>query len=153
MEREGERLERPPDCPQELYSVMRKCWACTATDRPTFSDLITLVAEVGSPVHPPVLVTTYQYLLVLAKTHSYSPIVTTVTPLVAGCSVWLRACRSKCSTSVFSISLLFQFFCLPPPLSLCLQAKPMEVLSVRDFNEPRMLPLLPNDLVTVIDHG
>ncbi|XP_067117900.1 non-receptor tyrosine-protein kinase TNK1 [Osmerus mordax] len=77
VEREGERLERPPDCPQELYSVMRKCWACTATDRPTFSDLVTLVAE----------------------------------------------------------------------------AQPMEVRAVRDFNEPRMLPLLANDLITVIDHG
>ncbi|XP_041738396.2 activated CDC42 kinase 1-like [Coregonus clupeaformis] len=45
VEREGERMERPPDCPQELYSVMRKCWACTPSDRPTFSQLTTLVAE------------------------------------------------------------------------------------------------------------
>uniref|UniRef100_A0A4W5PKY4 Tyrosine kinase, non-receptor, 1 n=1 Tax=Hucho hucho TaxID=62062 RepID=A0A4W5PKY4_9TELE len=45
VEWEGERMERPPDCPQELYSVMRKCWACTPSDRPTFSQLTTLVAE------------------------------------------------------------------------------------------------------------
>ncbi|XP_041723922.2 activated CDC42 kinase 1 [Coregonus clupeaformis] len=45
VEREGERMERPPDCPQELYSVMRKCWACTPSNRPTFSQLTTLVAE------------------------------------------------------------------------------------------------------------
>ncbi|KAM6949187.1 activated CDC42 kinase 1-like [Aplochiton taeniatus] len=45
VEREGERLERPQDCPQELYRVMRKCWACTPADRPTFSQLTTLVAE------------------------------------------------------------------------------------------------------------
>ncbi|XP_029615810.1 non-receptor tyrosine-protein kinase TNK1 isoform X1 [Salmo trutta] len=45
VEREGERMERPPDCPQELYSVMRKCWAGTPSDRPTFSQLTTLVAE------------------------------------------------------------------------------------------------------------
>ncbi|XP_052458105.1 activated CDC42 kinase 1-like isoform X2 [Carassius gibelio] len=45
VEREGERLERPPDCPQELYSVMRKCWACSPSDRPTFSQLTTMVAE------------------------------------------------------------------------------------------------------------
>ncbi|KAK7170645.1 hypothetical protein R3I94_000748 [Phoxinus phoxinus] len=45
VEREGERLERPPDCPQELYSVMRKCWACSPADRPTFSQLTTMVAD------------------------------------------------------------------------------------------------------------
>ncbi|KAG1955508.1 activated CDC42 kinase [Pimephales promelas] len=45
VERDGERLERPPDCPQELYSVMRKCWACNPADRPTFSQLTTMVAD------------------------------------------------------------------------------------------------------------
>ncbi|XP_042368560.1 non-receptor tyrosine-protein kinase TNK1 [Plectropomus leopardus] len=45
VEREGERLEKPPDCPQELYAVMRKCWACNPADRPSFSQLCTLVAE------------------------------------------------------------------------------------------------------------
>ncbi|XP_059211114.1 non-receptor tyrosine-protein kinase TNK1 [Centropristis striata] len=45
VEREGERLEKPPDCPQELYAVMRKCWACNPADRPTFAQLITMVAE------------------------------------------------------------------------------------------------------------
>ncbi|XP_035004287.2 non-receptor tyrosine-protein kinase TNK1 [Hippoglossus stenolepis] len=77
VEREGERLEKPPDCPQELYAVVRKCWACNATDRPTFAQLTTMVTE----------------------------------------------------------------------------AKPMEVQVTRDFSEPRKLPLVANDLVTVIDHG
>ncbi|TKS92748.1 Activated CDC42 kinase 1 [Collichthys lucidus] len=45
VEREGERLEKPPDCPQELYAVMRKCWACNPSDRPTFAQLTTIVAE------------------------------------------------------------------------------------------------------------
>ncbi|TRZ03393.1 hypothetical protein DNTS_006218, partial [Danionella cerebrum] len=45
IEREGERLERPPDCPQELYAVMRRCWACSSADRPTFSQLTTMVSE------------------------------------------------------------------------------------------------------------
>ncbi|KAI3376409.1 hypothetical protein L3Q82_016889 [Scortum barcoo] len=45
VEREGERLEKPPDCPQELYAVMRKCWACNPVDRPTFAQLATMVAE------------------------------------------------------------------------------------------------------------
>lgn len=46
VEREGERLEKPPDCPQEIYSVMRKCWACNPADRPNFTKLATLIAEV-----------------------------------------------------------------------------------------------------------
>ncbi|KAL6118592.1 tnk1 [Pungitius sinensis] len=45
VEREGERLEKPPDCPKELYGVMRKCWACNAADRPSFLQLIKMVAE------------------------------------------------------------------------------------------------------------
>ncbi|XP_078132216.1 non-receptor tyrosine-protein kinase TNK1 [Sander vitreus] len=45
VEREGERLEKPPDCPQEMYKVMRKCWACNPADRPSFAQLITMVAE------------------------------------------------------------------------------------------------------------
>ncbi|CAL9694749.1 unnamed protein product [Knipowitschia caucasica] len=77
VEREGERLEKPADCPQEMYVVMRKCWAITPADRPNFSKLCTLVAE----------------------------------------------------------------------------AKPMEAQAVREFAEPRKLELLPNDMVTVIDHG
>ncbi|KAJ0055548.1 hypothetical protein NL108_005374, partial [Boleophthalmus pectinirostris] len=77
VEREGERLEKPADCPQEMYIVMRKCWAVNPSDRPNFAQLCTLVAE----------------------------------------------------------------------------AKPMEVQAAREFCEPRKLELLPNDLVTVIDHG
>ncbi|XP_068611814.1 non-receptor tyrosine-protein kinase TNK1 [Brachionichthys hirsutus] len=45
VEREGERLEKPPDCPQEVYGVMRKCWACNPADRPSFGQLIAMVAE------------------------------------------------------------------------------------------------------------
>ncbi|KAF3697933.1 Activated CDC42 kinase 1 [Channa argus] len=45
VEREGERLEKPPDCPQELYAVMRKCWACNPADRPSFALLTAMVAE------------------------------------------------------------------------------------------------------------
>ncbi|XP_029310776.1 non-receptor tyrosine-protein kinase TNK1 [Cottoperca gobio] len=45
VEQEGERLEKPPDCPQELYVVMRKCWACNPADRPNFAKLTAMVAE------------------------------------------------------------------------------------------------------------
>ncbi|KAM4713848.1 non-receptor tyrosine-protein kinase TNK1 isoform 2-T2 [Anableps anableps] len=45
VEMEGERLEKPTDCPQELYAVMRKCWAINPVDRPSFAELITMLAE------------------------------------------------------------------------------------------------------------
>ncbi|XP_033839485.1 non-receptor tyrosine-protein kinase TNK1 [Periophthalmus magnuspinnatus] len=77
VEREGERLEKPTDCPQEMYIVMRKCWALNPGDRPNFAQLCQLVSE----------------------------------------------------------------------------AKPMEVQAIREFSEPRKLELLPNDMVTAIDHG
>uniref|UniRef100_A0A3B3U3J9 Tyrosine kinase, non-receptor, 1 n=1 Tax=Poecilia latipinna TaxID=48699 RepID=A0A3B3U3J9_9TELE len=48
VEQEGERLEKPPDCPQELYVVMRKCWAVNPADRPSFADLIKMLAEVAT---------------------------------------------------------------------------------------------------------
>uniref|UniRef100_A0A3Q2Y066 Tyrosine kinase, non-receptor, 1 n=1 Tax=Hippocampus comes TaxID=109280 RepID=A0A3Q2Y066_HIPCM len=44
-QREGERLEKPPDSPQELYAVMRKCWACEPAERPDFARLIAMVTE------------------------------------------------------------------------------------------------------------
>ncbi|XP_038207977.1 tyrosine-protein kinase Shark isoform X1 [Zerene cesonia] len=36
----GERLERPDDCPDEIYQVMLDCWAYTPDARPTFSKLV-----------------------------------------------------------------------------------------------------------------
>ncbi|PWA28853.1 hypothetical protein CCH79_00012971 [Gambusia affinis] len=45
VEKEEERLEKPPDCPQELYAVMRRCWALNPVDRPNFADLIAMLAE------------------------------------------------------------------------------------------------------------
>ncbi|KAK7909841.1 hypothetical protein WMY93_014525 [Mugilogobius chulae] len=45
VEKDGERLEKPADCPQEMYVVMRKCWAVSPGDRPNFTQLCTLVAE------------------------------------------------------------------------------------------------------------
>ncbi|XP_047242950.1 non-receptor tyrosine-protein kinase TNK1 [Girardinichthys multiradiatus] len=77
VEQDGQRLEKPPDCPQELYSVMRKCWAVNPNDRPNFAALTTMLAE----------------------------------------------------------------------------TKPAEVQATREFAEPRKLPLAPNDIVTLIDHG
>ncbi|KAG9463797.1 hypothetical protein GDO78_021057 [Eleutherodactylus coqui] len=46
IDREGERLERPDDCPQGVYSIMMKCWAHKPDHRPNFSSLMTLIQEV-----------------------------------------------------------------------------------------------------------
>ena len=35
----GQRLERPPLCPQSIYDLMLPCWELLYQDRPTFSDL------------------------------------------------------------------------------------------------------------------
>ncbi|KAM4675352.1 non-receptor tyrosine-protein kinase TNK1 isoform 2-T2 [Discoglossus pictus] len=45
IDREGERLERPDDCPQALYSIITKCWAHKPEHRPNFSNLISLLQE------------------------------------------------------------------------------------------------------------
>ncbi|KAM4037431.1 activated CDC42 kinase 1-like isoform 3-T3 [Anomaloglossus baeobatrachus] len=45
IDREGERLEQPEDCPQGVYSIMMKCWAHKPEHRPKFSSLITLIKE------------------------------------------------------------------------------------------------------------
>ncbi|XP_063806487.1 non-receptor tyrosine-protein kinase TNK1 [Pseudophryne corroboree] len=46
IDREGERLERPDDCPQAFYSVIMKCWAGKPEHRPNFSSLMSLLQEV-----------------------------------------------------------------------------------------------------------
>uniref|UniRef100_A0A3B4BHA4 non-specific protein-tyrosine kinase n=1 Tax=Periophthalmus magnuspinnatus TaxID=409849 RepID=A0A3B4BHA4_9GOBI len=51
VEREGERLEKPTDCPQEMYIVMRKCWALNPGDRPNFAQLCQLVSESTQILH------------------------------------------------------------------------------------------------------
>uniref|UniRef100_A0A914XTE0 Protein kinase domain-containing protein n=1 Tax=Plectus sambesii TaxID=2011161 RepID=A0A914XTE0_9BILA len=45
----GQRLERPPYCPAQLYdSVMKKCWQAHPADRPTFADLVVSVPAIIS---------------------------------------------------------------------------------------------------------
>ena len=41
----GQRLERPIHCPHDLYTVMEACWRHQPGDRPSFSDLVTMMDE------------------------------------------------------------------------------------------------------------
>ncbi|XP_062901649.1 tyrosine kinase, non-receptor, 2b isoform X6 [Mobula hypostoma] len=45
IDKEGERLQRPEDCPQDIYNVMLQCWAHKPEDRPTFVALRDFLIE------------------------------------------------------------------------------------------------------------
>ncbi|XP_015418086.1 PREDICTED: activated CDC42 kinase 1 isoform X10 [Myotis davidii] len=45
IDKEGERLPRPEDCPQDVYNVMVQCWAHKPEDRPTFVALRDFLLE------------------------------------------------------------------------------------------------------------
>ncbi|KAG9340921.1 hypothetical protein JZ751_020114 [Albula glossodonta] len=38
--KEGHRMDKPSNCPQELYMRMRECWHAVPTQRPTFKQLV-----------------------------------------------------------------------------------------------------------------
>jgi serine/threonine protein kinase len=43
--KKGERLEKPPECPQEIYDLMYKCWIVNPEARPSFSTLVRELEE------------------------------------------------------------------------------------------------------------
>ncbi|XP_051263928.1 tyrosine kinase, non-receptor, 2b isoform X3 [Dicentrarchus labrax] len=45
IDKEGERLPKPEDCPQDIYNVMLQCWAQKPDDRPTFVALRDFLLE------------------------------------------------------------------------------------------------------------
>ncbi|PIO30281.1 hypothetical protein AB205_0164520, partial [Aquarana catesbeiana] len=45
IDKEGERLPRPEDSPQDIYNVMLQCWAHKPEDRPTFVALRDFLVE------------------------------------------------------------------------------------------------------------
>ncbi|MBN3288554.1 ACK1 kinase, partial [Polyodon spathula] len=45
IDKEGERLSKPEDCPQDIYNVMLQCWAQKPDDRPTFVALREFLVE------------------------------------------------------------------------------------------------------------
>lgn len=46
---EGGVMERPENCPDKLYELMRRCWQHRPTARPTFMDIITMLLEDVNP--------------------------------------------------------------------------------------------------------
>ncbi|CAH6798078.1 fibroblast growth factor receptor 4 [Phodopus roborovskii] len=44
--REGHRMDRPPNCPLELYGLMRECWHAVPSQRPTFKQLVEALDKV-----------------------------------------------------------------------------------------------------------
>ncbi|XP_004371215.1 fibroblast growth factor receptor 4 isoform X2 [Trichechus manatus latirostris] len=44
--REGHRMDRPPQCPPELYGLMRECWHAVPSQRPTFKQLVEALDKV-----------------------------------------------------------------------------------------------------------
>lgn len=47
---EGGVMERPENCPDKLYELMRRCWQHRPSARPTFMDIITMLLPDTSPV-------------------------------------------------------------------------------------------------------
>uniref|UniRef100_A0A672Q309 Activated CDC42 kinase 1 n=1 Tax=Sinocyclocheilus grahami TaxID=75366 RepID=A0A672Q309_SINGR len=45
IDKEGDRLPKPEDCPQDIYNVMMQCWAQKPDDRPTFVALREFLLE------------------------------------------------------------------------------------------------------------
>lgn len=37
---QGARLPQPPRCPNDIYSVMQRCWSFDPENRPTFANLV-----------------------------------------------------------------------------------------------------------------
>ena len=36
----GRKMERPHDCPENVYDVMRECWSLRPSDRPAWKELV-----------------------------------------------------------------------------------------------------------------
>ncbi|CAH0562735.1 unnamed protein product [Brassicogethes aeneus] len=51
---DGGVMERPENCPDKLYGLMRMCWHPLASERPSFLKLCSLLLEDASPVFPQV---------------------------------------------------------------------------------------------------
>jgi hypothetical protein len=42
---EGYRMPAPEDCPGEVYDIMKRCWLKDADQRPSFTELMSLINQ------------------------------------------------------------------------------------------------------------
>ncbi|XP_004611577.1 fibroblast growth factor receptor 4 isoform X2 [Sorex araneus] len=70
--REGHRMDRPPNCPPELYGLMRECWHAAPSQRPTFKQLVETLDKV-------LLAVSEEYLDLRLTFGPYSPTASTET--------------------------------------------------------------------------
>ncbi|KAI3363037.1 hypothetical protein L3Q82_011696 [Scortum barcoo] len=98
--KEGHRMDKPGNCTNELYMMMKDCWHAISSQRPTFKQLVEDLDRILT------LSTNEEYLDLCAPTEQYSPS--------------FPDTRSSCSSgddSVFSHDPLPDEPCLPnPPL-------------------------------------
>ena len=50
IDREDERLHQPDACPNNIYEILKQCWAKSPADRPTFEALKEFLTETAPPV-------------------------------------------------------------------------------------------------------
>jgi hypothetical protein len=55
---DGYRLEKPDECPDEIYEMMKRCWSEDPEIRPTFKEILEIIEtvwkkEVGVDVEEP----------------------------------------------------------------------------------------------------
>jgi hypothetical protein len=48
----GYRLEKPNDCPDDVYTLMRECWDAAPSKRPLFPDIINRIDIMIKNRHP-----------------------------------------------------------------------------------------------------
>ena len=42
----GKKLEKPSDCPDEIYEIMLRCWQMDPLSRPTFENIVFILKKV-----------------------------------------------------------------------------------------------------------
>lgn len=48
----GLRISQPPECPDDVYSLMKACWAQNDAERPKFSAILVALGDNGLPHEP-----------------------------------------------------------------------------------------------------
>ena len=45
-------MEKPENCPNEIYELMLKCWEVNPKDRPTFDEIVDKISEINEKYNP-----------------------------------------------------------------------------------------------------